>query len=195
MNGYRFLISDAREDVEKAQRLRYEVYSLEMGLLTTNQGGLERDEYDDYSTSLLALDENDRAVGTVRCVHNNPLGFPMDKDFPLTDYMKTHHISRGLEIGRFAINKDVRGDARLTVVSGLFNCLYGYCCERGIYDLFAVTHPKIIENYRMPGVKIIGKPFRYSKPLTGGLWVPLHINALEAYQSFSMGVQTPARVA
>jgi ubiquinone/menaquinone biosynthesis C-methylase UbiE/N-acyl-L-homoserine lactone synthetase len=195
MNGYRFLSADSPEDLEKVLRLRYQVYCAELGLLPKNQGGLERDMYDEYSMHFLAVDEMGRAVGTMRFVHNNPKGFPMDSDFPLTDYMKTHGISRALEGGRFVICKDLSRDARITVAFGLFKCLYDYCDETGIYDIFTVTHPKILQKYSLPGVRPIGEPFRYSKPLTGGLWVPVHCNIREAYQSYLKGVQTSARVA
>jgi hypothetical protein len=118
----------------------------------------------------------------------------MDSDFPLTDYMKTHGISRALEIGRFVIHKDVSRDSRNTVAFGLFKCLYDYCCETGIYDIFAVTRGEYLKKYRMPGVDVIGRPFRYSKPLSGGLWVPVHCNIREAYQNYLKGVETSARV-
>jgi ubiquinone/menaquinone biosynthesis C-methylase UbiE/N-acyl-L-homoserine lactone synthetase len=195
MNGYRFLSAEGREDLEKVWRLRYEVYCVELGDVPENQSGLERDEYDDYSISFLALDANDSAVGTLRGVHNSPVGFPMDKDFPLTDYMKTHGISRALEIGRYTIPKNVGRDARLTIVSGLFKCLYDYCSRTGINDVFATTQRKTLEKYVMPGVRVVGEPFRYSKPLRGGLWVALHVNALQAYQNYLSGVQTRAPVA
>jgi len=119
----------------------------------------------------------------------------MDSDFPLTDYMKTHGISRALEGGRFVIHKDVGRDARITVAFGLFKCLYDYCNETGIYDIFTVTLPKVLQKYSMPGVRPIGEPFRYSKALSGGLWVPVHCNIREAYQSYLKGVETSARVA
>ncbi len=198
MSGYTFLSAESREDLEKVLRLRYQVYCAELGLLPENQSGLERDKYDDYAISFLAVDENDRAVGTIRLVHNNPQGLPMDSDFPLTDYMKTHGISRALEIGRFAIDKSVSRDAHITIALGLFTCLYDYCCETGTYDIFAVTNPKTMEKYAMAGVNVIGEPFRYSKPLTGGLWVPVHANiraAREGYENYLARGQGSAKVA
>jgi len=195
MNGYRFLSAESREDLEKVWRLRYQVYCIELGDQPKNQSGLERDMYDEYAMHFLAIDEKGRAVGTMRFIHNNPKGFEMDSDFPLTDYMKTHGISRALEGGRFVIHKDVGRDARITVAFGLFKCLYDYCCETGIYDIFTVTLPKILQKYSMPGVRPIGEPFRYSKALSGGLWVPVHCNIREAYQSYLKGVEAPARVA
>jgi ubiquinone/menaquinone biosynthesis C-methylase UbiE/N-acyl-L-homoserine lactone synthetase len=192
MNGYTFLSADSPEDLEKVLRLRYQVYCAELGLLPKNQGGLERDMYDEYAINFLVEDENKGAVGTIRLVHNNPIGFPMDSDFPLTDYMKTHGISRALEVGRFVIHKDVGRDSRSTVAFGLFKCLYDYCCETGIYDLFAVTRASYLKKYRMPGVNVIGEPFKYSKPLTGGLWVPVHCNIREAYQNYLKRAPTSA---
>ena len=198
MSGYSFLSAESREDLEKVWRLRYQVYCVELGFEPTNKSGLEHDKYDEYAINFLAVDENNRAVGTIRLVHNNPIGFPMDSDFPLTAYMKTHGISRALEIGRFAINKSVRRDAHITIALGLFKCLYDYCCETKTYDIFAVTNPKTMEKYGMPGVNVIGEPFRYSKPLTGGLWVPVHANiraAREGYENYLARGQSSAKVA
>jgi SAM-dependent methyltransferase len=194
-NGYRFLSSDSREDVEKVLRLRYQVYCTELGYLPKNQSGRETDIYDEYAVNLLAVDENDKAVGTIRFVHNNRKGFPMDSDFPLTDYMKAHRISKALEIGRFVIHKDVGRDSRSTVAFGLFKCLYDYCCETGAYDIFAVTRASNLKKYRMPGVNVIGETFSYSKALTGGSWVPVHCNIREAYENYLKGVGVAAGVA
>jgi len=197
-NGYTFLSAESREDLEKAWRLRYQVYCAELGLLAKNESELERDKYDEYAISFLAVDENDRAVGTIRLVHNNPKGFPMDTDFPLTDYMKTHGISKAVEIGRFAIVKSVAREAHITIALGLFKCLYDYCFETKTYDIFAVTNPKTMEKYGMAGVNVIGEPFRYSKPLTGGLWVPVHANiraAREGYEDYLARGQSSVRVA
>jgi hypothetical protein len=109
--------------------------------------------------------------------------------------MRTRGISKALEIGRYTIPKNVGRDARITIVSGLFKCLYDYCWATQTYDLFAITNPKIMEKYLTLGIEIIGEPFRHSNPLIRGLWVPLHVNALQAYQTYISGVQTPARVA
>ena len=195
MGGYTFLSAESREDLEKVLRLRYQVYCAELGLLAKNQSGLEKDVYDEYAMHFLAVDEKGEAVGTMRFVYNNPKGFPMDSDFSLTDYMETHGIPRALEGGRFVIRKDIGRDARITVAFSLFKCLYDYCNETGIFDIFTVTHPKILQKYSMPGVKPIGEPFRYSKALSGGLWVPVHCNIREAYQNYLKGVPTSTAVA
>jgi len=195
MGGYTFLSAESREDLVKVYRLRYQVYCIELGDQPKNQSGLERDIYDEYAMHFLAIDEKGQAVGTMRFIHNNPKGFEMDSDFPLTEYLRANGISRALEGGRFVIHKDVSRDARITVAFGLFKCLYNYCNETGIYDIFTVTLPKVLQKYSMPGVKPIGEPFRYSKALSGGLWVPVHCNIREAYQSYLKGVEASAHVA
>jgi ubiquinone/menaquinone biosynthesis C-methylase UbiE/N-acyl-L-homoserine lactone synthetase len=184
MNGYRFLSAESREDLDKVWRLRYQVYCVELGIEPENDSEIERDAYDDYAISFVAVDENERAVGAIRFVYNNPIGYPMDTDFSLTNYAKANGISKAIEIGRFVIHKDVSRDAHLTIALGLFKCLYEYCCETGTYDVFAVTKPKIMEKYQMAGVKTLGEPFRHSKPLYKGWWVAVHANIIAAREGY-----------
>ncbi len=183
-NGYRFLIAETREDLEKVWKLRYQVYCVEMGYEPENRSGLERDVYDDHAANFLALDEHNTPVATMRMVADNPSGFPMDSDFPLTEYVRANGISRAVEGGRFAISKDLAREARHLVAFGLFKILYDYCNDTGIDDIFTVTQPKIVQKYGMPGVRPIGEPFEYSKPLCGGLWVPVHCNISQAYDNY-----------
>jgi ubiquinone/menaquinone biosynthesis C-methylase UbiE/N-acyl-L-homoserine lactone synthetase len=196
MNGYRFFSAESSEDLDKVWRLRYQVYCLEMGMEPTNDSGIERDVYDDYAIHFLAADENGRAVGTLRVIYNNPIGYPMDPDFSLTDYLKVHNISRAIEAGRFAIHKDVARSDHFSIALGLFRCLYKYCCDTGTYDVFGVTSPKVLENYQMPGVEILGKPFRHAKPLYRGWWVRIRANiaAAREYEEYLRMRRGPARV-
>jgi SAM-dependent methyltransferase len=184
MNGCRFLNAESREDLEKVWGLLYEVYSLELGVEPADQSGFLRDIYDEYATHFLAVDENNRPVGTMRVVPNNPKGFPMDSDFPLTEYIKVNGISRGVEGGRFVIHKDVKREARSTVAFGLFKCLSDYCTDTGVCDIFTTTMLKIVQKYEMPGFKQIGEPFRYPEPLSGTLWVPMHCDIRIAYKNY-----------
>ena len=184
MNGYRFLSAESREDLEKVWGLLYEVYCLELGVEPADQSGFLRDIYDEYATHFLAVDENNRPVGTMRVVPNNPKGFPMDSDVPLTEYMKVNGISKGVEGGRFVIHKDVKREDRSTVGFGLFKCLSDYCTDTGVYDIFTTTMLKIVQKYEMPGFKQIGEPFRYPEPLSSTLWVPMHCDIRIAYKNY-----------
>jgi N-acyl-L-homoserine lactone synthetase/ubiquinone/menaquinone biosynthesis C-methylase UbiE len=183
-NEYRFVSAETREDIEKVFRLRYQVYCVELGVEPADSSGFLRDIYDEYATHFLAVDKNNRPVGTVRVVPNNPRGFPMDSDFPLTEYMKVNGISKGVEGGRFVIHKDIKREDRVAVAFGLFKCLSDYCREIGVYDIFTTTMLKIVKKYNMPGFKQIGEPFRYPEPLASTLWVPMHCDISIAYENY-----------
>jgi N-acyl-L-homoserine lactone synthetase len=182
--GYRFISAETQEDLKKVLRLRYQVYCVELGVESTDSSGFLRDMYDEYATHFLAIDENNRPVGTMRVVPSNPMGFPMDSDFPLTEYMKMNGISKGVEGGRFVIDKGVKREDRGTIAFGLFKCLSDYCTKTGIYDIFTTTMLKIVHKYSMPGFKQIGEPFRYPEPLSSMLWVPMHCDIRVAYKNY-----------
>jgi SAM-dependent methyltransferase len=184
-SGYRFLSAETREDLEKVFRLRYQVYCVELGVEPENDTGLQRDVYDEYAVHFLALDENDKPVGTLRAVPNNPLGFPMEADFPLKDYMGAHGILRAVEGSRFAIAKVLPTETRAVVGFGLIKGLIDYCREAGINDIFNTTQLKVLKRFEVTGFRPIGKPFEYPEPLSGVLWVPMHCDIQEVYGNYS----------
>ena len=183
-NGYTFLVAETREDLEKVWGLLYQVYCMELGVESEDPSGFLKDVYDEYSTHFLAVDEDNRAVGTIRVVAENPKGFPMNADFPVTEYMRANGISNGVEGGRFVIHKDVARGARSTIAFGLFKCLVDYCKETGVNDIFTTTMLEIVQKYNMPGFKQIGEPFRYPEPLSRVLWVPMHCDLRMAYENY-----------
>jgi N-acyl-L-homoserine lactone synthetase len=185
MNGCRFLNAESREDLEKVFRLRYQVYCVELGVEPENDSGLQRDVYDEYAVHFLALDENDKPVGTLRAVPNNPLGFPMEADFPLKDYMGANGILRAVEGSRFAIAKVLPTETRAVVGFGLIKGLIDYCREAGINDIFNTTQLKVLKRFEVTGFRPIGKPFEYPEPLSGVLWVPMHCDIQEVYGNYS----------
>jgi len=184
-NGYRFISAETREDIEKVFRLRYQVYCVELGVEPENDSGLQVDEYDEYAVNLLALDDNNRPVGTLRALPNNSKGFPMESDFPLTAYMSKKGISRAVEGGRFAIKKSLSPEARAIVGFGLMKGLIDYCRETGINDLFTTTQVKIVKRFAVTGFCQIGEPFEYPGTWAGVLWVPMHCNIKEVYNNYS----------
>ena len=187
MNGYRFLNAGTQADLEKAWSLRYQVYCVELGYEPVNQSGYEREIYDECAAHFLAMDEDNRLVGTLRVVPENPEGFPMDSDYPLTEYAKTNGISGAVEVGRFVIHRDVVPEERSSVAFGLFKGLVDYCNKTGINDIFATTQLKVVEKFKLPGLEQIGEPFEYSRPLCGGLWVPVHCDLRQAYENYLRG--------
>jgi N-acyl-L-homoserine lactone synthetase/ubiquinone/menaquinone biosynthesis C-methylase UbiE len=184
-SGYRFISAETREDLEKVFRLRYQVYCVELGVEPENDSGLQRDVYDEYAVHFLALDENDKPVGTLRAVPNNPLGFPMEADFPLKDYMGANGILRAVEGSRFAIAKVLPTETRAVVGFGLIKGLIDYCREAGINDIFNTTQLKVLKRFEVTGFRPIGQPFEYPELPSGVLWVPMHCDIQEVYGNYS----------
>jgi SAM-dependent methyltransferase len=182
-NGYRFISAETREDLEKVFRLRYQVYCVELGVEPENGSGLQKDEHDEYAAHFLALDENNRPVGTLRAVPNNPKGFPMDSDFLLTEYMKANGILKAVDVGRFAIHRDIPREDRAVIALGLFKCLGEFCEKNEINDLFATTQLKLAKRYEVSGFRQIGEPFEYPGALSGVLWIPMHCDVRKACDS------------
>jgi N-acyl-L-homoserine lactone synthetase/ubiquinone/menaquinone biosynthesis C-methylase UbiE len=188
-NGYRFLSAETREDLEKVFRLRYQVYCVELGVEPENDSGLQDDVYDEYAVHFFALDKDNRPVGTLRALPNNPKGFPMESDFPLLAYMKDRGISRAVEGGRFAIVKSLSAEARAIVGFGLMKGLIDYCKETGINDIFNTTQLKIVKRFAVTGFYQIGEPFEYPGLRGGVLWVPMRCDIREVYDNYSGTVQ------
>ncbi|MDG7041753.1 MAG: GNAT family N-acetyltransferase [Nitrososphaerota archaeon] len=183
-SGYRFISAETQEDLDKVFRLRYQVYCVELGVESDNASGLQRDACDEYAVHFLALDENGEPVGTLRAIPDNPSGFPMESDFPLTAYMSEKGIDRAVEGGRFAIKKALLPEARAIVGFGLMKGLIDYCREAGINDLFTTTQVKIAKRFAVTGFRQIGEPFEYAGTWAGVLWVPMHCDIGEVYKNY-----------
>lgn len=102
--------ADSPELRKKAYQLRYQVYVVERGFLS-GQNGIERDEYDDSARHIVAIwKRTGQVVGTVRLVlAKDP---PGGEDYPI-QHVCDPQILRGLprarmgEVSRFALAKSV----------------------------------------------------------------------------------------
>lgn len=184
IGNYRFLRAVTHEDLEKVYRLRYDVYCLELGVEPENPDWSLKDEYDDYAVNILAMDEYDYSVGTLRLIPNNPKGFPMESDFALKEYMRNKGISRAVEASKFAIRRYIETKDRGVIVLGIYICIFDYCREMNIDDLFTTTQDKVIKKYKMAGFEQIGEPFEYPPPLDGVLWLPMHCHVQVAHREY-----------
>lgn len=115
-----FLIKIAKDskEVEDAQRLRYEVFNLELkkGLPSADKSGLDRDEYDPFCDHVLIVDKKkDLTVGTYRLLLRSRLGaggrFYSESEFDLSNIRRME--GEILEMGRSCVHKDYRSDAIL----------------------------------------------------------------------------------
>ncbi len=112
-NGFQVKIAETAEEIEGAQRLRFEVFNLEMneGLESSWETGLDQDQYDSHADHLIAIDKsNNKIVGTYRMlrksVANQNGGFYSEGEFDLTN-LKNLPVEI-LEMGRSCVHKDYR---------------------------------------------------------------------------------------
>ena len=169
MVDFRFERVD-RDDprMEELFRLRYQVYCTECGFESPSDhpNGLEFDEYDQYSSHFCAVvADTGRIIGTVRIIHDSPLGLPVDHHCVLDAETKYSGNSRMVgEISRLAISKDFRRreidraiyaqtDVDLVeakrlhrerrafegfIVAGLYQCIYHESVALGLTHWYAV---------------------------------------------------------
>jgi len=121
----RFLVKLAvnHEEVENAQRLRYEVFNLEQGrgLKSAEKFGIDFDEFDEYCLHLLVLEKSSgKIVGTYRahlgCVANSAKGFYSSKEFDIQGLYRI--ADKCLELGRTCVSPEYRSGAVVALLWG-----------------------------------------------------------------------------
>ena len=107
---FRFKEVDSDDLRKQVFRLRYEVYALEFGFENPYDfpDKLEKDEYDDYSTHFVALNEYDEVIGTVRMILNSEKGFPVEHASNITDFQDKPAPDFITEVSRLAVSKNMR---------------------------------------------------------------------------------------
>ncbi len=129
--GYKVRTTRAMDDIEAAQRLRYEIFNLELGegLAESQERGLDADRFDMQCDHLIIEDVKTRAVvGTYRLqtgmMANAGLGYYSAQEFDFSPYEPLRHEL--LELGRACIHKDHRKRAVLDL---LWRGIAGYALE------------------------------------------------------------------
>lgn len=117
-------LAASAEDVRAFQRLRFEVFGLEMGArLESEAEGIDRDHYDDFCHHLLVRDHaTGRIVGGTRILTDGQArlagGFYSEGEFDLSTLLPLP--GRVMEIGRTCIHRDYRHGGAIGVLwSGL----------------------------------------------------------------------------
>ncbi len=121
-SGHRLFVRLAAtgEDIQASQRLRYEVFSREMGSQFKNSHqSLDQDHYDDYCHHLQVLDRaTGSVVGTTRLLTvSNAVkcgGFYSEHEFELDGLFPLP--GRVLEIGRTCIHPDYRRGSTISLL-------------------------------------------------------------------------------
>ena len=113
-NRYVVRFAQSVEEIKQAQRLRFEVFNLELGegLSSAYENQLDIDEYDEQCHHLLVIDKkSEKVIGTYRMqtytVASKRLGFYTGNEFDLSSISKDI-ITKSTEVGRACIAKDHR---------------------------------------------------------------------------------------
>lgn len=114
-NNFLVKIAETGEEVKAAQRLRFEVFNIEMneGLNTSWETGLDQDKYDEHADHLIVIDRNSgKVVGTYRMLKKSVAslngGFYSEEEFDLTNLKKLPEEI--LEMGRSCVHKNYRSN-------------------------------------------------------------------------------------
>ena len=130
-NGLELRLASSRSERIEAQRLRFEVFNMELrlGLSSSLASGPDQDTHDGHCDHLLVVDtDRDCLVGTYRLLSFDRVpsfGFYSESEFDLTNVKRSG--LRLLELGRSCVALEYR-DGR--VISLLFRELRSTCAEQ-----------------------------------------------------------------
>jgi len=128
---YSARLAESSVDIEKAQRLRFEVFNLEMdeGLRESYDTGLDQDAFDDVCDHLIVEDGvKGSVVGTYRLQTGTSAathrGYYSEQEFKFTPYEQAR--DQIIELGRACVHVDHRN---FTVLSLLWKGIAAYALE------------------------------------------------------------------
>ncbi len=148
----KFKIAKEKEDLELVCHLRWRTYGQELKYINPNDYPDQKysDKYDKYSVNFLALTRN-KAVGTLRLIFHSPLGFYIERDFPIVQPpIKPEEIA---ELSQFTILKEYRGGKRL-ISFGLLKKAFEFSKQKGITHWYALMGEKLKNSFEKYGIKI-----------------------------------------
>lgn len=129
---YQVKIAELADQITSAQRLRYEVFNLELGegLAASRLNGLDCDAYDLQCDHLIVEETNSgRIVGTYRLQTGDTagagIGYYSEQEFDLSPYEP--YRGQVLELGRACIHREHR---RRSVLDLLWKGIAAYAKER-----------------------------------------------------------------
>ena len=138
--GYRVFFASTPEDVRRAQRLRFEVFNLELeeGLEASFAQGLDQDAFDDACDHLLVCDdETDELIGTYRM---QPASRPLDELYCSQEFdlrgLPPEVLERGAELGRACVAREHRNGQ---VLFALWRGLAAYATWKGVRYFFGCS--------------------------------------------------------
>lgn len=114
------------EELRAMYRLRYRVYCQEYKFLSAKNypDGQEKDEFDNRSEYILAVQNSSQIIGCVRLIKPAAVPFPTEKEFNVKNVDK----QRTVEISRLIVERPYRSTK---VGIGLYRGIYHKCVELG----------------------------------------------------------------
>ncbi len=143
-----------KKEVREAQRLRFEVFNLEMkeGLKSSYERGLDIDDYDPLCEHLIVREpKNKQVVGTYRLLLGSEarshFGFYSEKEFHLENIKKLR--DEMLELGRSCARKDYRDKA---LIHAMWQAIADYVKRHRVRYLFGcaslhTTYPREVQAF------------------------------------------------
>lgn len=158
-NHLKFKIAKAKEDLELVYHLRWRIYGQELEYINPNDYPDQKysDKYDKYSVNFSAF-VDDKLVGALRLIFHSPLGFYIERDFPIVQPpIKPEEIA---ELSQFTILKEYRGGRRL-VSLGLLKKAFEFSKQKGITYWYALMGEKLKNSFEKYGIQI--NPLSYGE--------------------------------
>ena len=164
-----FTVCNTPEQLELAQRLRYEVFCLEKSWVdaTECEGGREADPSDEIAAHFLAL-EDGVAVGTVRYL----LGW--QQELPAVSHLDLSHLdhdpSKIVEVSRLATTQTKRSH-NMRIFLGLTVLMWEWAMEREVPMWLAIADVPLYHMLTRIGLPVVaeGERFEY----LGSMCVPV----------------------
>jgi putative hemolysin len=138
MSGLEIKITTDKNEIHQAQKLRFDVFNLEMnkGLRASYESGLDSDDFDPFCDHLIVRDLDSReVVGTYRLLlgaqAKNKIGFYSEREFNLEKIKRLD--GELLELGRSCARKDFRDKALIPL---MWEAIAQYVQEHEVRYLF-----------------------------------------------------------
>ncbi len=173
-SGLELRVAGSRADTTDAQRLRFEVFNLELrlGLTSSLATGLDQDAHDGYCDHLLVIDTaRDCLVGTYRLLSFDRVpsfGFYSETEFDLTNLKRSG--LRLLELGRSCVAIEYRdGNVIRLLFRGIAEYLRrcGADALMGCVSLHGTDLPKISAVNEMISRRFLSEPSLRVTPRRG----------------------------
>ena len=165
-NGIKFGIAKTKAEINRAYKLRYDVYCKEKKYLREEDypSGLENDIYDSTAIHFVATNNRGGVIGTLRLIPRNndsleQVKLPLEKYTDINNYIS--EVDNFCELSRFVICKEYR--KKYSINFGLVKSAVLYALANGITHFIISVSIKSKDYFEKFGFEQIGKEYVYQK--------------------------------